>query len=161
LIISRSVLLWMRNVSKHVLEKIKTHFVCSVSSFSLENGAVYETSKKVQESDRPQTTVRRMRIACRIPKAAYTVRTCNTLCFSTATMVVRTHRDVTLYIGCLFLNLVVHKLAARRWRVKGLQAMDTRRPPTWVARWLAAGHEIDRNVIRERDRQYGLRHGTT
>ena len=46
--------------------------------------------------------IRRMRIACWIPKAKkHTLRICNTHCFSTATMVARTHLTVTLHIHCL------------------------------------------------------------
>jgi len=43
-------------------------------------------------------TIWRMRIACWIPKA---INTCNTYCFSIATMVTRTSLNVTLYAYCL------------------------------------------------------------
>ena len=35
----------------------------------------------------------------------HTLRTCNTYCFSTATMVARKRLDVTLYVNCLSLFL--------------------------------------------------------
>jgi hypothetical protein len=44
---------------------------------------------------------RRMRFACWITKAIHTLRICNTYCFSTATMVTRTHLRFTLYVHCL------------------------------------------------------------
>jgi len=55
-----------------VVEKIKTHFV-SITCLSSENRAVYEVMRKnIVEPDRPQMTIRRMRIACWIPKATNT-----------------------------------------------------------------------------------------
>jgi len=49
------------------------------------------------------TTIWRMRIAYWITKATnHTLRICNTYCFSTATVVTRTHLNVKLqYIACL------------------------------------------------------------
>ena len=55
-----------------VVEKIKTHFLCSVTLFS-ENRAVSEIMwKNVVQSDRPQMTIWRMRIACWITNATDT-----------------------------------------------------------------------------------------
>jgi len=52
------------------VEKIKTRVLCSITFFFLENRAVYEIMwKNIVESDRPQMTIWRMRIACWIPKA--------------------------------------------------------------------------------------------
>jgi hypothetical protein len=60
LITSRSVLLRIRNVADKVIEKNKTHILCSVT-FSSENRAVYErTWKNTVQSDRPQMTVWRI-----------------------------------------------------------------------------------------------------
>jgi len=78
LIISRSIFLRMRNVSDKVVEKIKTHILCSITFFfSPENRAVYEIMwKNIVERGRPQMTI----------------------CFSTATMVARTRLSATLYV---------------------------------------------------------------
>jgi hypothetical protein len=55
-----------------VVEKIKTHILCSVTSF-FENRAVDEIMwKNIIEPDRPQMTIWRMRSAFWIPKATYT-----------------------------------------------------------------------------------------
>jgi hypothetical protein len=56
-----------------VVQKIKTHILCSVTFFP-KNLAVYEMWKKknIVERDWPQMTIWRMRIACRIPKATNT-----------------------------------------------------------------------------------------
>ena len=63
--------------------------------------AVYEIMwKNIVEPDRPQMTVRRMRIACRII-VLYILRMCNTYCFATATTVTQTHLKVALYAHCL------------------------------------------------------------
>ena len=49
------------------------------------------------------------RTACWITKATETLRNCNTFCFSSAIVVVRTCLNVTLHVHCLvfflFLNL--------------------------------------------------------
>jgi hypothetical protein len=63
-----------------VVQKFKTHVLCSItvsffffSSFFFENRAVYEiTWKNTVRSDMPQIAIRRMRIACWIPKATNT-----------------------------------------------------------------------------------------
>jgi len=45
--------------------------------------------------------IRRIRIACRIPKATmHTLRLCNTYCFSTTTTIARTRHNVSLYVRC-------------------------------------------------------------
>jgi len=52
--------------------------------------------KNIVELDWPQVTIWRMRTACWITKATYTLMVCNTYCFSTATRL-----DVTLHVHCL------------------------------------------------------------
>ena len=68
-----------------------------------ENQAVYEIMwKNIVEPGRPRMTMWRMRIAAGFLRLQiHTLRICNTHCFSTATMVVRTRLDVTLYVHCL------------------------------------------------------------
>ena len=72
LIISRSVLLRMKNVSdKNCRENQNTHFVFS-NLFS-KNRPLYEIMcKNIVEPDRLHMTIWHMRIACWIPKATYT-----------------------------------------------------------------------------------------
>jgi hypothetical protein len=48
--------------------------------------------------------IRRMRIACWIPKATDTLRICNTYFFSTPTMVARTRLVFRLHAHCLSCN---------------------------------------------------------
>ena len=57
--------------------------------------------KIIVERGRSQMTIWRMRIACWIAKATDTLRLCNTHCFSTTIMVVRTRLKVTLYVHWL------------------------------------------------------------
>ena len=57
----------------NVKEKIKTHILYSITFFS-ENRTVYEIMRKnYVQPGRPQMTVRRLRIACRLPKATNTL----------------------------------------------------------------------------------------
>ena len=75
LIISRSFLLRMRNVSdRSCRENQNTHFVLHNSPYPpSESSAVYEiTWKNILEPDRPQMTIWRMRIVCWTPKATDT-----------------------------------------------------------------------------------------
>jgi len=71
-IISRSLLLGMRNVSEQYCRKNKnTHFI--FSNIFFENRAVYELMwKNIVQPDMQQMTVWRMRIACWIPKVTNT-----------------------------------------------------------------------------------------
>jgi len=83
----------MRNVSNKIVDKIKTHILCSITFF-LKHAFYDIMCKKLQclAGDR----------LCWMPKAADTPRICNTYCFSTAKMVAqRTRLDVTLYVCCL------------------------------------------------------------
>jgi hypothetical protein len=72
-IISRSVLLRNRNISNTVLEKIKTHILCSVTF--LERHAVLwdniENYNRAGQATDDKIT-RRMRIACSVPEAKHT-----------------------------------------------------------------------------------------
>jgi hypothetical protein len=83
-----------------VVEKIKTHILCSIT-FS-ESCAVYEIMwKNAVQPDRPQMAIRGMLFAWWITKAAHTLKIWNTYCFFTATMVTRTLLNVTLCVHCL------------------------------------------------------------
>ena len=71
-----------------------------------ENRAVYEIMwKTLGEPEKPQMTKRRMRFACWIPSppppthTSFSLRKCNTYCFSKATTVTRTRLNVPLYAG--------------------------------------------------------------
>ena len=100
LIISRSILLRMRNVSDTICRGNEdTHFVFTNFIF---NRVFYEIRwKSTVEQGRPQMTMWRMRIECWIPKAKNTTTICNTHYFSTAKMFTRTQFSVTLYVLCL------------------------------------------------------------
>jgi hypothetical protein len=62
----------MRNISEKVVEKIKTHIICSINFFSFYRN-VYEIMwKNTVERRRPQMKIWSMRIACWISKATNT-----------------------------------------------------------------------------------------
>jgi hypothetical protein len=73
LIISRSVLLRMRNVSDRIWTEIPNmHFIFE-NIFFYKNRTVYQIMwKNIAKSDRPQMTIWRMRISCWIPKTTNT-----------------------------------------------------------------------------------------
>ena len=115
---------------RKVVEKIKTHILCSVT-FLKKNRTVYEIMwKNIAERGRPQMAIWRMRIACWITKTtnAHTHRLCNTHCFSTATMVARTR----LNLACLVENELFLKTA-----VKQTQHLDAVGCGT-ILSWLSA-----------------------
>ena len=99
LIISRSVLLRMRNVSdKSCRENRNTYFVSTNFFFSFENCTVYEIMwKNIVERGTPQMTVPRMRIACWIPKPTNT----HSLLFHSNNGCTTAPYNVTLYIHCV------------------------------------------------------------
>jgi hypothetical protein len=71
-IISRSVLLRMRNVSDKILEKIKTHFIL-INIFFFENHALYKIMRNNNvESDTSEVTMWPVRIGWCIPRATNT-----------------------------------------------------------------------------------------
>jgi hypothetical protein len=64
-----------------VVQKVKTHSLCS-KLFFLENRAVFEMKlENVIEPGRPQMKIVRMRTACWVPKATNTLRISNTIAF--------------------------------------------------------------------------------
>jgi hypothetical protein len=84
----------MRNIVKKVIKKTKTRFIFNNLLVS-ENRAICEIMwKNVVEPDRPQKTIRHMRIACWILKAAKTLSIYDTYYFSIATMVARKHLNI-------------------------------------------------------------------
>ena len=85
----------------NVVEKNKTHVLCS-KTFFFENHAVYEIMwKNTLKSGRPQITIWRMSNTCWIPKTANTLWIYTTYCFSTTTTVARMRLNYTLYLECL------------------------------------------------------------
>jgi hypothetical protein len=97
MILSRSVLLGMRNTADKIEQKI---ILCSITLFR--KFALYELKwKNIVESDRPQMTKWRMRMACWVSKATtthskYVIRIAfhyNSYC--------TTRLNVTLYVYCL------------------------------------------------------------
>jgi len=89
-----------------VVEKIKTHILCSVTFFS-KNRAVCEVMwKNIVEQDRPQMAMRRMRIACYVPKATDTHSECVTLIAFPLKQWLRERASMFryTYIACLVLT---------------------------------------------------------
>ena len=101
----------------NVLEKIKTHILCSITSFrkpcSLwDNVEKYGRARQATEDN----IMRRMRIERWITKATYTHwELCNTYCFSTATMVARTRLNVIFTLCCLCCNIIFCPSRFSKW----------------------------------------------
>ena len=100
----------MRNVSGKICSenKIKKHF-CSITFF----WQPYRLWDNVEKCSRAgQATDDNMAHAhCMLGTQAYKhkLRICNTYCYSTATNVVGTRLNVTLYVHCLFVCLFFQK----------------------------------------------------
>jgi hypothetical protein len=100
-IIYRPVLLRMRNFLDEIVEKTDTHTLCW-EIFFFGNFAVCEIMwQYVVEPGRPQITMWHMRVACWVPKPKNTFQMCTMYCYFTATIVVRTHLTVTLFLHFL------------------------------------------------------------
>ena len=97
-----------------VVEKIKTHILCSVTHFR-KSRCLWDNVEKYcragQATD--DNITRRMGIA----GYKNTLRMCNTYCFSTATVVARTFLHVTLYarLSCLVFFICSIKYSSRFW----------------------------------------------
>jgi hypothetical protein len=85
-----------------VVDKIKTHILCSVMFFLSKIVLfVRKCGKNIVEWVRPQDNMAYANCVLDTPGYKHTLRSCNTRCFSTATLVVRTRLDVRLYAHCL------------------------------------------------------------
>jgi hypothetical protein len=93
----------MRNVSDKIVDKIKTHILCSVKFF--ENHAVYEIMcKNIVELGRLQMTIWHMRIACWIPKATNTHSGCEMLIAFPRQLLLHERASMLpySYLACIF-----------------------------------------------------------
>jgi len=94
-ITSHSVLL--RLIQIQIVEKIKTHILCSVTHPPPKKIMLFMIVwKNIVEWGRPQITIWCMCIACWIPTSRNTLRTCNSYCFSTVTMVPQMYLTVVI-----------------------------------------------------------------
>ena len=119
IIISRSVLLRLRNASDIISRKIKTYILCSTTFFS-ENRAFWWD--KVVKPDRPHTA----HAHCMLCNYGYgsTLRICNTYCFSMATMVTRIRLNVKWYVPCLSYTFdFLFRKSCRLWDNMGKYGM--------------------------------------
>jgi hypothetical protein len=104
----------------NVVEKIKTHVLCSITF--VENRAVYGIMwKNLVQPERPDdNTIRRMRFACWTTKAKDTHwEYIIFYCISTATMATRTCLNVT-FINTLLVFLII----SRAWIKPGTKALS-------------------------------------
>jgi hypothetical protein len=101
-------------------ENQNTYFMFSKFHFFFETPEVYGVMwKNIVERGRPQMTIWRMRIACWITKStnAHTKVVINTHSFSTATMVLRRHLNVTVYVLCLSCSTLACSLKFSKFTV--------------------------------------------
>jgi len=90
----------------NVVEEIKTHISPLINFFTklcflCDNEERYCTAR--------QATVR---FAWWVIEVTHALTICNIYCFSTATMVKRTHHHVTLYVRCLFCSMLRYTYGA-------------------------------------------------
>ena len=121
-VMSRSVILRMRNFSEKCYKKKSKHILCSVTLFFHEI-----MWKNIVESGRLQMAKWRMRITCWIPKAANTLAEYTVLTvFSAATMVTPTRLDVAVCVHCLpclRCFLIVYNIRISVYAARWLEAL--------------------------------------
>ena len=107
MITCRWILFRMRNVlDKSCVENANTHFMSNNLFLFSKIMSLWDNVEKLVEADRLHKKIYRcaeeMRVACRISKAKYrhTFIMLKTYCFSTATMVMRTQRNVR-FLSCI------------------------------------------------------------
>ena len=90
----------MGNVSTKVVEEIKTHILCSITFLKKNSCHLWDNVEKYCRVG--QATDDNMAHAhCMLDNQGYTHTIYNTHCFSTATMIARTHLSVMIYVHCL------------------------------------------------------------
>jgi hypothetical protein len=118
MIISRSVILKIRNVSYKVCEKFKLHILCSVT-FLRKSCRLWHNVEKygIARQDTDGTIIRCTRIGCWIPKATYTHSEHVIIITFPRKLVTRRGLEVRLYLNCLSCwNFLVIGLAVKRRR---------------------------------------------
>jgi hypothetical protein len=102
MIISRWILLRMRNVPDKIVEKIKTHILCS-KTFSRKSFHLWDNVEKYGRARQftDDNIIRRMRFACWITKATHTHSQYVILLFHSNNCYA-TRLRVTLHVRCLF-----------------------------------------------------------
>jgi len=92
----------------NVVEKIKTHILCSVTAFR-KSCRLRDNVENIAERSRPQMTIWRMRIACWIHKYRCTLGLYNVYCFSTKQWLhERSSALRYTYITCLVFPLFIY-----------------------------------------------------
>jgi hypothetical protein len=91
---------------RQIVEKIKTHALCSTTFFRKscrlwDNVEKYGRARQATDD----LIIRRTRVACWITQATHTLRTCNTYWFSTA-IVTRRRLNIALYVHCVSYSLL-------------------------------------------------------
>ena len=88
--------------------------VLKINSPPPENRAVWDNVEIYgmagQATD--DSITRSMRVACWIPKTTNTHSECNTSCFPTASVIIRTHLSVTSCVRCLSCSGYVHHITS-------------------------------------------------
>ena len=113
LAISRSVLLRIKNVSEKCCREYMNKIFCSVTFFlSLFFSKIvhFELMRKKYFRAVQATDDNMAHAPCMLDTYGYkqTSRICNTYCLSTATMVVRTHLNFTLFVQHILCLVTVH-----------------------------------------------------
>jgi len=128
------------------VEKIKTHILCSMTFF-FENCAVYEIMWKKYCRAGQAADDNMAHAHCMLDTYGYkyTIRICNSYCFSTAKMVLRIHISVTRTLSVFFLAsgnfkffVILEHIVFKRNEKHGYRLEVT------VTRW-RAGKRMNRN----------------
>ena len=137
LIICRSFLLRMRNVSDKSCRGNQTRILCWIN-FCFANRFVYEKMwKNIVEPDRPHMTVCRMRSACCIPKDTNTHSEYVTLMVFPLQQCLREYASVLryTYIACLVIQIWWQQIKEPFIRALLLDSVLTK----WRVVWRASG----------------------
>ena len=103
MIISRWILLIMRNISHKICGETQNKFYVRIVFFFRKSCLLWDVAKYCQARQATDGNITRRKLFVYwIPKATkHTLRISNIYCFSTATLVSETRLIVTLYIHCL------------------------------------------------------------
>ena len=112
-----SVILRMRNVCDSVVEKFKTHILCSVTFFFRKLCRLWDNVENTVEPGRSQMAIWRRRIACWTPTSINTHSQCVIIIVSSLQQWLHERRSVLRYtdLACLFHIKIVHARNMQEW----------------------------------------------
>jgi hypothetical protein len=138
--ICRWILLRMRNVSDKIVEEIKTHILCPIIFFLQKSCRLWDNVEKYGRARQATdgNIIRRMRFACRIYKAAGTLRIYIIIVCARQKWLRESASVLRLYVCCLSC-LFVYLTSVFSFRTLCVSVVEEAIIGLWIKLWVACG----------------------